>query len=73
VSRGFSRDICACTKPALQLAEKVLWHSHFWLCATAKRSRFNAGAAWVKRYASSAPWATPEALRKLIGPNWIPE
>ncbi len=35
--------------------------------------RVKIGAGWVKRYASSAPWATPNALRELIGPNWMPE
>ncbi len=40
---------------------------------TPDRVKIGAGAGWVKRYASSAPWATPEALRELIGPNWIPE
>jgi predicted cupin superfamily sugar epimerase len=39
---------------------------------TPDRVRIGAGAAWVKRYANTAPWATPEALRAFIGPNWIP-
>jgi predicted cupin superfamily sugar epimerase len=34
------------------------------------RVKIGAGADWVKRFAKSAPWATPEALRDLIGPNW---
>ena len=40
---------------------------------TPDRVRIGAGADWVKRYANSAPWATPEALRALIGPNWTPQ
>jgi len=35
------------------------------------RVKIGEGAAWVKQFAGSAPWATPDALRKLIGPNWI--
>ncbi len=37
---------------------------------TPDRVKIGAGAAWVKRYAGSAAWATPEALREMIGPNW---
>ena len=40
---------------------------------TPDRVKIGAGADWVKRYAGSAPWATPKVLRELIGPNWIPE
>ncbi len=39
---------------------------------TPDRVRIGAGAAWVKRFSGAAPWATPEALRALIGPNWTP-
>lgn len=39
---------------------------------TPDRVKIGAGPAWIKRYAGAAPWATPEALRALIGPNWIP-
>jgi uncharacterized protein len=39
---------------------------------TPDRVKIGAGADWVKRYADSAPWATPKALREFIGPNWIP-
>lgn len=39
---------------------------------TPDRVRIGAGAAWVKRYAGAAPWATPDTLRALIGPNWTP-
>jgi uncharacterized protein len=39
---------------------------------TADRVRIGEGAAWVKRYAGKAEWATPENLRVLIGPNWKP-
>jgi predicted cupin superfamily sugar epimerase len=38
---------------------------------TPDRVRIGAGAAWIKRFAGKAPWATPEILRELIGPNWI--
>jgi predicted cupin superfamily sugar epimerase len=37
---------------------------------TPDRVKIGAGEDWVKRYANSAPWATPEMLKKLIGPNW---
>ena len=37
---------------------------------TPDRVKIGAGAEWVKRYANSATWATPEELRKLIGPNF---
>src|ERR1700730_11721246 len=40
---------------------------------TSDRVKIGAGADWVERYTSSAPWATPKALRELIGPNWTPE
>lgn len=39
---------------------------------TQDRVKIGAGEDWVKRYAGKAPWATPELLRALIGPNWIP-
>jgi uncharacterized protein len=38
---------------------------------TPDRVKIGAGEDWVKRYAGSAPWATPKALRELIGPNWL--
>ena len=38
---------------------------------TPDRVKIGAGADWVKRYSGSAPWATPEALREMIGPNWV--
>jgi predicted cupin superfamily sugar epimerase len=38
---------------------------------TPDRVRIGAGADWVKRYAGSAAWATAEALREMIGPNWV--
>ena len=38
---------------------------------TSDRVKIGAGSDWVKRYAGSAPWATFEALRELIGPNWV--
>lgn len=37
---------------------------------TAESTRIGAGAAFVERYAGAAPWATPELLRALIGPNF---
>ncbi len=39
---------------------------------TPDRVRIGAGVDWVKRYTDAAPWATPETLRELIGPNWQP-
>ncbi len=39
---------------------------------TPDRVRIGAGAEWVKRFAGAAPWATPENLRAVIGPNWTP-
>ncbi len=36
------------------------------------RVRIGSGADWLKRYANAAPWATAEALRRFIGPNWVP-
>ena len=40
---------------------------------TPDRVKIGAGPDWVKRFANSAPWATPKALRELIGPNWMPQ
>jgi hypothetical protein len=40
---------------------------------TADRVKIGEGATWVNRFAGSAPWATPKALREFIGPNWITE
>jgi len=39
---------------------------------TPDRVRIGEGAAWVKRFAGKAEWATPEFLRVMIGPNWKP-
>ena len=39
---------------------------------TPDRVRIGEGSQWVKRFSGAAPWATPENLRALIGPNWIP-
>ena len=39
---------------------------------TPDRVRIGEGADWVKRFSGKAPWATPETLRALIGPNWKP-
>ena len=38
---------------------------------TPDRVRIGEGEAWVKRFAGRAPWATPEFLRTVIGPNWV--
>ena len=34
------------------------------------RVKIGAGAEWIKRYTNSAPWATSQELRDLIGPNF---
>lgn len=39
---------------------------------TPDRVRIGEGATWVKRFSGAAEWATPENLRSMIGPNWIP-
>jgi uncharacterized protein len=39
---------------------------------TPDRVQIGENAEWVKKFTNSAPWATPEMLRELIGPNWIP-
>ena len=39
---------------------------------TSDRVRIGEGAAWLHRFSGAASWATPENLRALIGPNWIP-
>lgn len=39
---------------------------------TSDRVKIGAGPEWVKRFTNAAPWATPEALREFIGPNWLP-
>jgi len=40
---------------------------------TADRVKIGAGPDWVRRFTNAAPWATPEALREMIGPNWTTE
>lgn len=40
---------------------------------TSDRVKIGAGAEWIRRFQNTAPWATPEGLRELIGPNWIEE
>jgi predicted cupin superfamily sugar epimerase len=40
---------------------------------TPDRVKIGEGSDWVKRFTNSAPWATPQALREMIGPNWIPQ
>jgi predicted cupin superfamily sugar epimerase len=40
---------------------------------TPDRVKIGAGPDWVKRFTYSAPWATPKALRELVGPNWLAE
>jgi len=39
---------------------------------TSDRVRIGAGPHWIQRFAGSAPWATRDFLRELIGPNWVP-
>jgi predicted cupin superfamily sugar epimerase len=39
---------------------------------TPDRVKIGEGADWIKRYTGAARWATPEALREMIGPNWRP-
>jgi predicted cupin superfamily sugar epimerase len=39
---------------------------------TSDRVRIGEGDAWVKRFSGAASWATPQMLKALIGPNWIP-
>jgi uncharacterized protein len=36
---------------------------------TPDRVKIGEGPQWIKRFANSAPWATPETLREFIGPN----
>jgi uncharacterized protein len=38
---------------------------------TPDRVKIGEGADWVKRFSGAAPWATPEFLREMIGPNWV--
>jgi predicted cupin superfamily sugar epimerase len=37
---------------------------------TADRAQIGAGKEFIHRYANAAPWATPDFLRFLIGPNF---
>ena len=37
------------------------------------RVKIGEGPAWVKRFTNAAPWATPQFLREMIGPNWMPQ
>jgi predicted cupin superfamily sugar epimerase len=39
---------------------------------TKDRVKIGAGQTWLSKYRNAAPWATEEALRILIGPNWQP-
>jgi predicted cupin superfamily sugar epimerase len=39
---------------------------------TPDRVHIGEGPHWVQKYAGAAAWATPDFLRKLIGPNWSP-
>lgn len=39
---------------------------------TPDRVRIGEGSAWVRRFSGAAPWATPENLRFMVGPNWKP-
>jgi len=38
---------------------------------TPDRVHIGAGPAWINRFKDKAPWAKPQMLRELIGPNWI--
>jgi predicted cupin superfamily sugar epimerase len=40
---------------------------------TPDRVKIGAGPDWVKRFTNSAPWASQQALRELVGPNWTPQ
>jgi predicted cupin superfamily sugar epimerase len=40
---------------------------------TPDRVKIGAGPAWVKRFSGKAHWASADALRALIGPNWRPD
>ena len=40
---------------------------------TPDRVKIGAGPAWVKRFTNSAPWASQQALRELVGANWTPQ
>ncbi len=40
---------------------------------TPDRVKIGAGQDWVNRFANAAPWASPKALREMIGPNWMPQ
>ena len=37
---------------------------------TPDRVKIGAGPDWIERFQNKAPWATPAALRELIGPNF---
>lgn len=37
---------------------------------TPDRVRIGEGSSWIQRYQGKAPWATPQFLRELIGPNY---
>ena len=37
---------------------------------TPDRVKIGAGPDWIKRFQNTVPWATPAALRELIGPNY---
>jgi len=79
------RDVAAGERPVIAVpgdcwkALKLHDGAHYALMANAlspeftpDRVRIGAGPAWIKRFAGASGWATPETLRSLIGPNWIP-
>jgi predicted cupin superfamily sugar epimerase len=40
---------------------------------TPDRVKIGAGPDWLKRFTNSAPWATPQFLREMIGPSGTPQ
>ncbi len=80
------RDVASGQRPVVAVpggcwkALKLHPGAHYALMANAlspeftpDRVRIGEGPAWIKRFAGKAPWATPQILRELIGPNWIDE
>ncbi len=58
-------------------ALRLLPSTHYALIAnvltpqwTPERVSIGAGPGFVRKYTNAAPWATPDFLRALTGPNW---